>query len=136
MSSKTKTTNSSPLAARLLENQLIGQLRETSLGLVRRDGVDLSARQLAVFLTVYTDDKSQTVRGLALRLDVSKPAITRAVDRLVSLSLVQRKPDNEDRRSIFVKRTSKGAAFLREVGKILIQAESTAAREEAAVKAA
>jgi hypothetical protein len=59
-------------------DQLVGILRDTVVALVRRDGPDLSARQLGVFLTVYLTDGPHTVRGLAAELNVSKPAITRA----------------------------------------------------------
>ena len=63
-------------------DQLVGTLRDTIVALVRRDGPDLSSRQLGVFLTCYLQDGAHTVRGLAAELYVSKPAITRALDRL------------------------------------------------------
>ena len=98
---------------------LIGVLRDTVVGLVRRDGVDLSSRQLGVFLTCYLHDGGHTVRGLAAELNVSKPAITRALDRLSELDLARRKVDPLDRRSVLVQRTPKGSAFLRDVHKII-----------------
>src|SRR5215213_4552350 len=61
---------------------LAGILRTAIVELVRRDGPDLSARQLGVFLTCYLEPEAQTFRGLAAKLGVSKPAITRALDRL------------------------------------------------------
>ena len=67
-------------------------------GTVRWDGPDLSARQLGVFLTCYLETEAQTVRGLAAKLGVSKPAITRALDRLSEFDLVRRKTDPLDRR--------------------------------------
>jgi len=70
---------------------LANVLRTTIVELVRRDGPDLSARQLGVFLTCYLENEAQTVRGLAARLGVSKPAITRALDRLTEFDLVKRK---------------------------------------------
>ena len=87
-------------------------LRGTILALVRRDDVDLTSRQLGVFLTVYLTAGPHTVRGLAAELNVSKPAITRALDRLGELSLVQRKVDPMDRRSVLVQQTRAGDAFL------------------------
>ena len=98
---------------------LIAILRDTVVSLVRRDGVDLSARQLGVFLTCYLDDSGHTVRGLAHQLNVSKPAITRALDRLADLDLARRKVDPADRRSVLVQRTSKGTAFLRDIRSVL-----------------
>ena len=94
-------------------------LRQTTVALVRRDGPDLSARQLGVFLTCYLESEAQTVRGLAARLNVSKPAITRALDRLSEFDLVRRKTDPLDRRSVLVQRTATGMAFLRELRTIL-----------------
>jgi DNA-binding MarR family transcriptional regulator len=57
-------------------------------------------------------DEVQTVRGLAAKLNASKPATTRALDRLSELGLVRRKADPLDRRSILIHRTTAGAAFL------------------------
>jgi len=107
-------------------DQLIGILRDTVVALVRRDGPDLSARQLGVFLTVYLNDGPHTVRGLAADLNVSKPAITRALDRLGELDLARRKVDPMDRRSVLVQRTLKGAALLRDMRAILVGAEKAA----------
>lgn len=86
---------------------------------VRRETPDLSARQMALVLTVYMTAPPHTVRGLARILNVSKPAITRALDRLSQLGLVRRKVDQADRRSVLVQRTVKGAVFLREFGDII-----------------
>src|ERR1700748_2579973 len=96
---------------------LAGILRTAIVELVRRDGPDLSARQLGVFLTCYLETEAQTVRGLAAKLGVSKPAITRALDRLSEFDLV--------RRSVLVQRTATGMAFLREMRTILRDAAST-----------
>ncbi len=103
-------------------DQMVGVLRETVVALVRRDGPDLSARQLGVFLTCYLHDGGHTVRGLASELNVSKPAITRALDRLGELDFARRKVDPLDRRSILVQRTLKGAAFLRDLRSIMGEA--------------
>jgi DNA-binding MarR family transcriptional regulator len=104
-------------------DQLVGILRETIVSLVRRDGPDLSARQLGVFLTVYLSEGPHTVRGLAAALNVSKPAITRALDRLGELDLARRKVDPADRRSVLVQRTVKGTGFLRELRQMMVEAE-------------
>lgn len=122
-------------AAPLSSDQLVGILRDTIVSLVRRDGVDLSARQLGVFLTCYLTDGAHTVRGLAQELNVSKPAITRALDRLTELDFIRRKVDPSDRRSVLVQRTVKGAAFLRETRHIMADA-LTANKTEAASRRA
>ncbi len=104
---------------------LLSVLRETIVSLVRRDGPDLSARQLGVFLSVYLTEGPHTVRGLAQELNVSKPAITRALARLGELDLARRKVDPQDRRSVIVQQTLKGSAFLREMRKIMGEANGT-----------
>jgi DNA-binding MarR family transcriptional regulator len=109
-------------------DQLIAILRDTIVSLVRRDGPDLSARQLGVFLTCYLQDGAHTVRGLAAELHVSKPAITRALDRLGELDLARRKVDPLDRRSVLVQRTLKGSGFLRDLRSIMGEAALTARR--------
>src|SRR5438309_8779260 len=106
-------------------DQLVGIVRDTVVALVRRDGPDLSARQLGVFLTCYLQEGAHTVRGLAADLNVSKPAITRALDRLGELDLARRKVDPMDRRSVLVQRTLKGAAFLRDLRAIMAEASTT-----------
>src|SRR5690242_4293971 len=97
-------------------------LRQTVVALVRREGPDLSARQLGVFLTCYLEEEAQTVRGLAAKLNISKPAITRALDRLAEFDLVRRKTDPLDRRSVLVQRTAAGMSYLREIRTILAKA--------------
>lgn len=123
---------------------LLAVLRDTVMALVRRDGPDLSARQLGVLLIVYLTDGPHTVRGLAADLKVSKPAITRALDRLGDLDLARRKVDPTDRRSVLVQRTLKGAAFLRDLRSTMAEAANAVgqsgdflpARSPAAARAA
>ena len=123
------------MAANSSTDQLIGILRDTVVALVRRDGPDLSARQLGVFLTCYLQEGPHTVRGLAAELNVSKPAITRALDRLGELDLARRKVDPLDRRSVLVQRTMKGAAFLRDLRSNMSEASAAAAKAKPAAEA-
>lgn len=81
---------------------------------VRDDRPDLSARQLAILLTVYLTPPPHTVRGLAALLNLKKPAVTRALDKLSVLGFIRRTPDERDRRSILVQRTVKGSVYLSE----------------------
>jgi DNA-binding MarR family transcriptional regulator len=104
---------------------LLGILRDTVVGTVRRDGPDLSARQFGVFLICYIEDAQHTVRGLAARLEVSKPAITRSLDRLEELGLARRAPDPRDRRSVLVTRTRKGNDLLTDLRGLLVAAAKT-----------
>src|SRR5260370_15231174 len=106
--------------------QLVGILRDTIVALVRRDGPDLSARQLGVLLTCYLHEGPHTVRGLAADLNVSKSVITRALDRLGEVDLARRKIDPMDRRNILVQRTMKGTAFLRDLRSVTAEASTMA----------
>jgi len=81
-----------------------------------RDLPDLTQRQFAILLQVYLTPPPHTVRGLAADLKISKPAVTRALDRLGALDFARRRTDEKDRRSVLVQRTVKGAVFLREFG--------------------
>ena len=96
--------------------------RRAIVSSVRHDAPDLSARQMSVLLTVYLVPPPHTVRGMAEQLNVTKPVITRAVDRLGELGLVRRKTDPDDRRSVLLQRTVKGAVFLREFGELIVEA--------------
>lgn len=104
--------------------QLVGVLRETISSLVKRDGDDLSSRQLAVFLNCYLQEGAHTVRGLSTDLEISKPAVTRALDRLCELDLARRKSDPADRRSVLVQRTTRGSSYLRELRNVMTSAAS------------
>jgi DNA-binding MarR family transcriptional regulator len=84
-----------------------------------RDWPDLTQRQLAILLEVYLAPPPHTVRGLAETLQISKPAVSRALDRLGDLDFAKRKTDEADKRSVLVQRTVKGSVFLREFGDLV-----------------
>jgi len=83
---------------------------------VRSGEPDLTNRQMALLLLVYLRPGPHTVRGLARALNVSKPVVTRALNRLGALGYLRRQRDDSDKRNIFVARTSEGADFLEEFG--------------------
>src|SRR5213595_1393188 len=86
---------------------------------VRSGEPDLTNRQMALLMLVYLDNGPHTVRGLARALNVSKPVVTRALNRLGALGYLRRQRDEADKRNIFVARTTKGANFLAEFGQFL-----------------
>ncbi|MEW5704169.1 MAG: MarR family transcriptional regulator [Pseudomonadota bacterium] len=96
--------------------------RETIVQSLRRETPDLTTRQFAILLTVYLTPPPHTVRGLAAQLHVSKPAVTRALDRLGLLDLARRKRDDSDRRNVLVQRTVKGSVYLREFADATLRA--------------
>jgi DNA-binding MarR family transcriptional regulator len=85
------------------------------LGLIRDGRRDLSARQLGVLTSLALQPDLNTIRGLAVHLRVSKPAITRAVDRLEAEGLVKRRPDPQDRRSVCIGMLPAGRSFLDDI---------------------
>lgn len=99
---------------------------------VRSGEPDLTNRQMALLLVVYLKPGPHTVRGLARALNVSKPVVTRALNRLGALGYLRRQRDDTDKRNIFVARTTEGAEFLEEFGHFLGDAEQPAARRNAA----
>lgn len=93
---------------------------------VRSGEPDLTNRQMALLLVVYLKPGPHTVRGLARILNVSKPVVTRALNRLGALGYLRRQRDDSDKRNIFVARTSEGAGFLEEFGQFIGEGEPAA----------
>ena len=93
-------------------------MRDILLALVRRDGRDLTARQLSAFLIVYTNDDVQTVSSLAEMMNISRPGVTRVMDRLVRFDLMSREEDPADRRRVLARRTARGLAFHQDLATI------------------
>ena len=60
------------------------------------------------------------MRGLAAKLGVTKPVITRALDTMGKLELVSRRRDEADRRNVVIQRTPKGALAVERLGDLLI----------------
>jgi DNA-binding MarR family transcriptional regulator len=85
-------------------------------GLVRGDRVerthDLTLRQLVILLTVYLEPPPHTVRGLARKLGVTKPVVSRALDTMGKHKLLARRRDLVDRRNVLVQRTLAGALYV------------------------
>lgn len=104
------------MSSELRPSQALRLWHDVILDLVRDDEPDLSARQQAVLLTVYLEPPPHTVRGLAEKLKVTKPAITRALDAMGRLGLVTRRRDNLDRRNVLVLRTLAGALAVERLG--------------------
>lgn len=104
----------------LTSMQALSIWHDVVLETVRQDGPDLSSRQLAILLSVYLSPPPHTVRGLAVKLGVSKPAITRALDTMGRYDLLKRKRDESDRRNVLVQRTVHGSVFLSELADLIV----------------
>lgn len=92
---------------------------DTLIDYVRSGEPDLTNRQMALMMLIYLTPGPHTVRGIANGLGVSKPVVTRALNKLGGLGYLQRERDKADRRNVFVKRTDGGADFLDEFGRLI-----------------
>jgi len=92
---------------------------EVNLAMVLDEAPDLSVRQVAILLTIYLETPPHTVRGMAQKLNVSKPVITRALDSMGILGLVARRRDENDKRNVLIQRTVKGSLYLEHLGDMI-----------------
>lgn len=108
------------MAVEIRPVQALRLLHDFAYALVVDDKPDLSLRQLTVLLTIYLETPPHTVRGLAAKLRVTKPVITRALDSMGKLDLVSRKRDTADRRNVIIQRTVKGSLYVETLGDLLL----------------
>lgn len=94
--------------------------QQVMLSEVRDDAPDLTIRQTAILLTIYLEPPPHTIRGLAARLNVTKPVITRALDTMGTMKLVSRHRDELDRRNVLVRRTVEGALYVERLGDAIV----------------
>jgi len=94
---------------------------------VQSNQPDLTNRQLALMLIVYLNPGPHTVRGLAARLGVSKPVITRALNTLSALGYLKRKRDEADLRNVLVEHTPTGQSFLKVFAELIEHADEPSA---------
>jgi DNA-binding MarR family transcriptional regulator len=78
---------------------------------------------MSLMLSVYLGEGPHTVRGLAQALRISKPAVSRALDRLGELGYVYRQRDDLDRRNVLVQRTQVGGKFLTDFSHLIDEAK-------------
>ena len=107
------------MPAELTATEALTLWHRVTLEQVRREGPDLSLRQLSILLQVYLVPPPHTVRGLAAELRVTKPVITRALDTMGELGLVERVRDEQDRRNVVVKRTVAGSLYLEQLADMI-----------------
>jgi DNA-binding MarR family transcriptional regulator len=93
---------------------------DVNLSQVLDDEPDLSVRQVTILLTIYMEAPPHTVRGLASKLSVSKPVITRALDSMGKLGLVKRRRDETDKRNVLVQRTVEGSLYLERLADLIV----------------
>jgi DNA-binding MarR family transcriptional regulator len=108
------------MPAELRPSQALRLWEDVVFALVRDGEQDLTFRQMAVLLTVYLEPPPHTVRGLAQKLGVTKPVITRALDTMGRLGFVTRRRDDADRRNVLVHRTVAGSLAVERLGDIIV----------------
>jgi len=90
------------MPAELRPSQALRLWHDVVFDLVRDGEQDLTARQMAVLLTVYLEPPPHTVRGLAAKLGVT------------------RRRDPADRRNVLVHRTLEGALAVERLGDTIV----------------
>jgi DNA-binding MarR family transcriptional regulator len=105
-------TTSEPVINQPGNKEAIELWRTVTLQSVRNDAYNLSARQMALLLTVYTQDGPHTVKSLATTLNITKPPICRALDSLSKYKLTTRRVDKSDRRVVYIETTEDGFEYL------------------------
>lgn len=108
------------MGVELTASQALGLWHKVGLRQVQEDERDLTLRQTTILLHIYLVPPPHTVRGLAATLGVTKPVITRALNTLGAMGLVDRARDDLDRRNVIIKRTVGGALYLEKLGDIVI----------------
>lgn len=82
---------------------------------VRGDSPDLSMRQLAILLVAENATVPPGVKELTALLQIPKPSVTRAIDRLQSAQLVTRRPSIKDRRQVTVHILPEGTEYMQQI---------------------
>ena len=108
------------MPAELRPSQALRLWHDVVFDLVHDGEQDLTARQTAVLLTVYLEPPPHTVRGLAAKLGVTKPVVTRALDTMGRLGLLTRRRDSADRRNVLVQRTLAGSLAVERLGDAIL----------------
>jgi DNA-binding MarR family transcriptional regulator len=108
------------LSLHLRSSQALRLWREVTEQGVRNATPDLTQRQLALLLVIYLESPPHTVRALAARLNVTKPVITRALNTMGELQLVDRYRDPADKRNVLIKRTVAGSLYLESLSERII----------------
>ena len=81
--------------------------------LIARGGMEITVRQAGVLAMAVSRPGEQTVASLAAALNMSKPAVSRSLDRLRNLGLAHRRISERDKRIVLIDPTAAGAAWVR-----------------------
>lgn len=115
-----QATGFMPLSSGLSPARALKLWHDVALSRVRGGVGDLTERQMLILLTIYLETPPHTVRGLASKLGVTKPVITRALDTMGAMGLVSRKRDPADRRNVIIQRTVDGALYVERLADTIV----------------
>lgn len=86
--------------------------RKVFEALARSEHPFLTPRQVAILFILCHDDALHTVRGVAQKLDVTKPIVTRAITAFEEIGFARRAPNPDDGRDVFLVPTDAAFAFV------------------------
>lgn len=102
---------SRPIRIASRNHDSIATLAQFTRECVASDMPDLSARQSAILL--HANQRiGISVKDFAAAMNIPKPAVTIALNRLTELGLIQRGVDLDDKRRIAVRLTREGVAHV------------------------
>lgn len=70
----------------------------------------------SMMMAIIAESPNVTVSGVAERLSVSTQFVTMEINKLIARDIVEKRPNEADRRSMFLSLTAKGRALIRELG--------------------
>jgi DNA-binding MarR family transcriptional regulator len=102
-------------------------LRDIFVPICKDTKVDLSIRQIAVLSYIHCTSEKLSVGPIAARLNLSKPAVTRALNKLETMGCIKRNPDPKDKRKIEITTPKAGKVLIARLEKIVALATTGAA---------
>jgi DNA-binding MarR family transcriptional regulator len=113
-----------PMSVAIMPGEALRLLHDVASAMVRDDQEqnrpDFTLRQIVILLTVYLEPPPHTVRGLAGKLGVTKPVITRALNAMGKHLLLTRRRDERDRRNVIVQGTASGEFYVQRLGGMVV----------------
>jgi DNA-binding MarR family transcriptional regulator len=118
----TPNQSGSATAAQLQSSPLrtAGAKVATAFEAVEKLSANITVRQIAVLARAVERPGETTVASLSASLEVSKPVVTRALDRLRDLNLAHRRISTADRRVVLVDPTPFGVRLIAEAARALV----------------
>lgn len=95
----------------------IERLTQAMTAAVRSDMKDLTPRQLAILLNL--NEGSQSVRGIAAKLNIGKPAVTRATQTLIGYGFMTKNRVDGDHRDRSLDITDAGRNYCEQYRSLL-----------------